>query len=75
MLNVSGMCPPPTDPPKPNPKADDPFADFPAEPATPPEPPKNHDWFTEFPDEKSITRVVRSKTWQRLGENVKDDKR
>lgn len=69
------MCPRPTDPPGTDRKGDDPFAEFPAEPASTPETPKNHDWFTEFPDEKTATKVVRSKAWSRLTENTKDEKR
>lgn len=52
---------------------DDPFAEFPAEPSTPVDTPKNHDWLSEFPDEKTATRVVRSKNWKQLSDSLKDE--
>src|SRR5687767_2196948 len=52
---------------------DDPFAEFPAEPSVSVDAPKNHDWLSEFPDEKTVTRVVRSKNWRRLSDDVKDE--
>lgn len=63
----------PEDPPAGKPDSDDPFAEFPPEPSAGTDAPKNHDWLSEFPDEKTATRVVRSKTWRRLSEHVKDE--
>jgi hypothetical protein len=65
----------PQDPKAGKPSADDPFAEFPAEPSVNVDTPKNHDWLAEFPDEKTTTRVVRSKTWRRLSETLKDENR
>lgn len=65
----------PPNPPSGKHNADDPFAEFPSEPATGVDVPKNHDWLAEFPDEKTTTRVVRSKTWRRLTETLKDENR
>jgi hypothetical protein len=64
----------PEDPPAGKHQTDDPFAEFPAEPSVSVDAPKNHDWLSEFPDEKTVTRVVRSKTWSRLTDGVKDEK-
>lgn len=66
----------PEDPPPDKPGADDPFAEFPAEPsAGGVDAPKDRDWFDEFPDEKSTpSPPVRSKSWRRLSESLKDEK-
>ena len=66
---------PPDPPAGKDPKKDDPFAEFPAEPSVSVDAPKNHDWLAEFPDEKTVTRIVRSKTWRRLSEGTKDENR
>jgi hypothetical protein len=63
----------PEDPPAGTQGADDPFAEFPSEPNAGTNAPKNHDWLSEFPDEKTATPVVRSKTWRRLSEKQKDE--
>jgi hypothetical protein len=66
---------PPSDPPAgKDPKKDDPFAEFPTEPSVSVDATKNHDWLAEFPDEKTVTRIVRSKSWRRLSEGAKDEK-
>jgi len=52
---------------------DDPFAEFPAEPNRGADVPKDHDWLSEFADEKPAPKVVRSRTWRQLTENLKDD--
>ena len=64
----------PEDPPADKKQSDDPFAEFPLEPTVGSDAPKNHDWLSEFPDEKTATKVVRSKTWGRLSDSVKDEK-
>ena len=64
----------PEDPPGGKHQTDDPFEEFPLEPTVGADAPKNHDWLSEFPDEKTATNVVRSKTWRRLTEGVKDEK-
>ena len=63
----------PEDPPPGKQPADDPFAEFPSEPSVSVDAPKNPDWLSEFPDEKAVTRVVRSKTWGRLSDGEKDE--
>ena len=51
---------------------DDPFAEFPLEPTARPDAPKEHDWLAEFPDEHTAADL-RSKTWSRLSESVKNE--
>jgi len=63
----------PDDPPAGKQANDDPFAEFPLEPATGTETPKNRDWLAEFPDEKTVQPTPRSKNWTRLSDSLKDE--
>jgi hypothetical protein len=64
---------PPSEPPAGEQGTDDPYAEFPSEPAVPADAPKKHDWLSEFPDEKAAPSAVRAQTWKRLSESVKDE--
>jgi hypothetical protein len=75
LLNDTGMRFRPEEDPTNSNTSDDPFAEFPAEPAVSVEIPKNRDWLAEFPDEQSSpSPEARSKSWRRLSETVKDEK-